>query len=170
MMFIRIIFCAFALFLLTSCGGDKFLSQINCPNIYVLDRVDKFDRIAPGFERTNKKLYQVEFLAVSYKCEADSNNIEITAEIELDYKKSPEIKAVAPPFDIFISFLDKEKKLIFREKITYTPEQWQESDTLLVRDKIQISYPYGSAKLKNVTYIYMGFALPKAKLLKQYRG
>ena len=151
------------LFLLTACGGDKFLSQIRCPNIYVLDRVDKFDRIAPGFERTDKKLYQVEFLTVSYQCEADSNNIEITAEIELDYKKSQEIKAVAPPFDIFISFLDKEKKLIFREKITYNPEQWKESEALLVKDKIQIAYPYGNSKLKNVRYIYMGFWRSESK-------
>ncbi len=154
-----------ALLLLTACGGNNVPAGVQCPEIYILNKTNIISKAVPGFERTDRKLYQANFTYLKGRCKIDRKQSRIFLEYEFEFIKDQNVQAIPTDFAVFVSLLDKDKQLILREKFFYHPKKWKKRDKLLVTDQVQLSYPH---EVQYPQYIYVGFVTSKAELRKNY--
>ncbi|MCH9853296.1 MAG: hypothetical protein K0U45_07300 [Alphaproteobacteria bacterium] len=165
-----IMVCLLLGLLLAGCTEKRAIKkarlQAQCPEIFVLNHTDSLEVKAPGFERTNSVLYRLSFAQVSDECIVKEEKTRIHFNLVLKMEADTETSVIYPPFAVFVSFLDDDKKPLFREKITYRPGDWKKLDKLHIKNKITIDYP---TDITPPAYVYLGFVPDKETLRKNYQ-
>ena len=156
--------------LLVGCSEKRAIKkarlQAQCPEIFVLNHADSLEVKAPGFERTNKLLYRLSFAQLSEECIVKEEKTRIHFNLVLKMEAEAETSVIHPPFAVFVSFLDGDKKPLFREKITYRPGDWKKLNKSQIKNKITVYYP---TNITPPAYVYLGFVPDKETLSKNYQ-
>ena len=156
--------------LLVGCSDKRAIKkarlQAQCPKIFVLNHADSLEVKAPGFERTDKSLYRLSFAQLSDECVVKEKKTRIHFNVVLKMEAETNTSVIYPPFAVFVSFLDDDKKPVFREKITYHPSDWRKLDKSRIKNKITVYYP---TDITPPTYVYLGFVPDKEALRKNYQ-
>ncbi len=158
------------LIILTGCRQKRAIEkarlQAQCPEIYVLNHADDLALKAPGFERTDSYLYHVSFAQLSDVCIVKKKKTRIHFNLVLEFEGDAESAIPYPPFGVFVSFLDKDKKLLWRERVTYRPSDWKKLNNLRIKNKLTVYYP---TDITPPNYVYFGFVQDKETLQARYQ-
>ena len=168
---LHIILMAVLLVSLTACGEKRALEkrkrQAKCPEIYVLNHAEEYAIKAPGFERTDSHLYQVKFVQLSNVCNVKKKKTRLKFDLLLEMEADSDSVVNYPPFGVFVTFLDIEKKPLWREKLVFEPQTWRRLDKLRIKNKVVIKYPTNDTP---PAYVYFGFVKDKEALEKAYQA
>ncbi len=168
---LHIILTVLLLVSLTACGEKSAIAkrkrQAQCPEVYVLNHTQEYAIKAPGFERTDNHLYQVKFVQLSNVCNVKKKNTRLKFDLLLEMQADSASATRYPPFAVFVTFLDNEKKPLWREKIIFEPQTWTRLEKLKIRNKVIINYPSNETP---PAYVYFGFVKDKETLQQAYKA